>query len=64
MSRKEEVEERNECTFELGSTTCVDGRGREGLPDDRLADIRSDEKIDSRAETVSLLQELIEENDE
>lgn len=62
---EEEVEERNEGALKLGSTARVDGGGGESLPDDRLADVGRDEEVDSRAEAVALLEELVEEdNDE
>ena len=63
VSRKEKVEESDEGTFELRSATGVDGRGRECLPDDRLADVGSDEERDTRAESVALLEQLIEQDD-
>lgn len=60
---EEEVEEGNDGTLELGSTASVDGGRREGLPDDALADVGGNEERDTRAETVALLEKLIEEND-
>ena len=60
---EEEVEEGDEGTFELGTAAGVDGGRGEGLPDDALADVGSDEERDTGAETVALLEELIEEND-
>lgn len=59
---EEEVEERDEGSLELGSSTRVDGRGGEGLPDDRFADVGCDEEVDPRAEAVALLEELVEED--
>ncbi len=61
---KEQVEERNDSTFELGSTSGVDGGWGERLPDNGLADIGSDEERDTRSKTISLLEELIKENDD
>jgi hypothetical protein len=57
------VDESNERTLELRSTTSVDGGGGEGLPHDGLADVGGDEQRDTAAETVALLEELIKEND-
>ena len=59
---QEKVEESDDGTFELGATASVDGRGGEGLPDDRLANVGSDEQRDTAAETVALLEELVEQN--
>lgn len=61
---EEEVEQGDEGTLELGSSTSVDRRRREGFPHDRLADVGRDEEVDSGSETVSLLEELIEEDDD
>lgn len=44
---EEEVEEGDESTFKFGSSSSVDGSRRECLPHDRLADIGSDEQVDS-----------------
>lgn len=61
---EQEVEESNDSAFELRSTAGVDSSGREGLPDDRLADVSSDEERDTASKTITLLQELIQENDD
>lgn len=60
---EEKVEEGNESTLEFWSTTGVDGGGRECLPDDGLANVGGDEERDTGAETVALLKEFVEEND-
>ena len=57
------MEKRDDGTFELWPATGVDGGGRERLPDDGLADVGSDEEGDARSESVSFLEELIEEDD-
>jgi hypothetical protein len=57
------VEEGDDGTLELGTATSVDGSGGESLPDDGLADVRGNEERDTAAETVALLQQLIEKND-
>jgi hypothetical protein len=57
------VNKRNDSTLELGSTASVNGRGGERLPHDGLADVGSDEQRDTTAETVALLEKLVEEND-
>lgn len=37
---------------------------REGLSDDRLADVGGDEQVGARSETVAFLKEFIKENDD
>ena len=62
---EEEVEEGNKSTLEFWSTAGVDGCGGECLPDDGLANVGSNEERDTGTETVTLLEKLIEEdNDE
>lgn len=60
----QQVEERNNGTLVLGATASVDAGRGEGLPHDRLADVGGDEQGDTTAQTVALLEELIEENDD
>lgn len=60
----QKVDKGDDGTLELGTSASVDGGRRESLPDDRLADVGSDEEGDTAAETVALLEELIEENDD
>mmetsp|Transcript_17052 Transcript_17052/g.29342 ORF Transcript_17052/g.29342 Transcript_17052/m.29342 type:complete len:323 (-) Transcript_17052:390-1358(-) len=64
VARDEEVEERDDGALELGSTSGVDGGGTEGLPDNVLADVGGDEETDTATETVSLLEELVEGEDD
>lgn len=53
------------CIVHINTAASVDGCRREALPDDCLADVRSDEQRDAAAETVALLKELVEqENDD
>ena len=59
---KEEVEESDDGTFELGSLFSTDGNRWETSPEDVLADVSSDEKRDSTAKTVALLQKFVEED--
>ena len=62
---EEQVEEGDKGTLELWAATGVDGVGGESLPDDVLANVGSDEKGDTAAETVALGEQLVEEdNDE
>ncbi len=61
---EQEVEEGNESTFEFGTSTRVDGGRGESLPNDRLANVGSDEKRNTRTKTVSLLKKFIEQDDD
>ena len=59
------MEERDDGALELGAASGVDGRGAERLPDYILADVGRNEETDAAAQAVSLLQQLVEgENDE
>jgi hypothetical protein len=60
---EEQVEESDNSTFELGTSTGVDSVGGECLPDDVFANVGSDEERDTRSETVALGEKLIEEHD-
>ena len=51
---EKEVEERHDGTFEFRATAGVDGRGREGLPYDRLADVGSNEEGGAKAKTIAI----------
>lgn len=59
---EEEVEQRNDSSLELWATSSVDGGGGERLPDDRLANVGSNEERDTASKSVSLLEKLIEED--
>lgn len=61
---QEKVEQGDDGTLELGATTSVDGGGGEGLPDNGLANVGSDEERDTGAQTVALLEEFIQQNDD
>lgn len=60
---EQEVEESNDGTLEFGTTAGINGCRGESLPDDRLADVGRDEQRNTAAKSISLLQELIEQND-
>ena len=60
---QQQVEQRDNSTLKLRATTGVDGRGGEGLPNDRLANVGRDEKRDTASETVALLEQFIKEDD-
>lgn len=59
-----QVEEGNDGTLVLGTTASVDAGRGESLPHDGLADVGGNEQRDTAAKTVTLLQKLIEENDD
>ena len=59
----EEMEKRDDGTLKLGATASVDGGRRERLPDNALANVGSDEKRDTRSQAISLLEKLVQEND-
>ena len=59
---QQKVEESDDSTLELGATAGVDGRGGERLPNDGLADVGGNEQRDTASKTVSLLQKLIQKN--
>lgn len=60
----EQMEESDDSTLVLGATASVDAGGGESLPHDRLANVGGNEEGDTAAEAVSLLEELIEKNDD
>lgn len=59
---EEQVEESDQGTLELGAVADVVGGGAESLPEDGLADVSGDEERDTRSQSVTLLQELIQED--
>lgn len=59
----EQVEEGNDGTLELGTTSSVDGGRGESLPHDGLADVSGNEQGNTAAQAVALLEKLIEKND-
>lgn len=61
---EEQVDKGNESTLELRTATSVDGGGRESLPHDGLANVGGNEERDTAAETVALLEELVEEDND
>lgn len=61
---EEQVEERDNSSFEFRSTTSVDGGRRESFPDDRFADVGCNEQGNAASKSVALLQQLVEENDD
>ena len=55
-----EMEKGDDRAFERRTATRVDGGGREGLPDNILTNVGGNEQRDGRAQALSLLQELIQ----
>ena len=60
----QEVEESDDGSFELSTLLCADSDGGEGFPEDNLADVGRNEERDTGAETVTLLKELIEQDND
>mmetsp|Transcript_10940 Transcript_10940/g.20936 ORF Transcript_10940/g.20936 Transcript_10940/m.20936 type:complete len:213 (+) Transcript_10940:557-1195(+) len=54
------MEHSNDSSFELSTTSGVDGGWGECLPDDVFADICRDKEGNSRSKTVALCEELVE----
>lgn len=52
------MEQGNDGTLELSSTTSVDGGGAEGLPDDVLANVGGYEERDTRSQSISPIIEV------
>jgi len=63
-AREHQVEKRDDCAFKLSAAARVDGGRGESLPDDGFALVRCDEERDTRSQTVTLLKQLIEADDD
>lgn len=57
------MEQSDNSTLKLRSATGVNGSGGERLPDNALANVGGDEERDTRSQTVTLLEEFIEKDD-
>ena len=55
------VEQGDDGTFEFLTTTIIEGGGGEGSPHNRFTDVGSNEQADTRTNTVSLLEEFVQE---
>ncbi|GAV28369.1 hypothetical protein PMKS-001840 [Pichia membranifaciens] len=62
-SGKEHVDEGQDGTLELGAPTSVDQRWSEALPDNGLADLRGHKQRGTGAKAVTLLKQLVQEDD-
>lgn len=60
---EQEVEESNNATFEFSTLVSSNGDWGERFPEDQFTDVGGNEKRDTRAETVTLLQEFIKHKD-
>lgn len=60
----QQVEQSNDGTLELSTTTSVDGGRGESLPDDVLANVGGDKQRDTRTKTITLLQQFIEDDND
>lgn len=58
------MEESNDGTLELRTTASVDSGWGESPPDNRLADVGGNEKGDTGTETIALLEEFVQKNDD
>lgn len=58
--RHNEMESGNDSALKFSTLVSADSHRREALPHDGLANVGSDEERNTRAETISLLQKLIE----
>eukprot|EP00754_Rhynchopus_humris_P043535 Rhum_TRINITY_DN3343_c0_g1::Rhum_TRINITY_DN3343_c0_g1_i1::g.10629::m.10629 len=56
------LEQQHDGTLELRAAAGVQRERREGLPDDGLADGRGHEQRDTRADSVALLEQLVQED--
>lgn len=62
-TREQQVEESDDGPLKLHTAGSSDGVRGEGLPDDALADVGGNEEGDARAQTVAVLQHLIQADD-
>lgn len=46
------------------TSSCVDSCGTEGLPNNSLTDVGGNEKGNTRTQTVALLKELVQQQDD
>lgn len=58
------MEQIDDSAFKFSSTGATDGVGRERLPDDILTDVGGNEQGNTRAETITLLQHLVQTYDD
>ncbi len=55
------MDERDHGSLVLAASAVVDGGGAKRLPDDGLANVGGDEERDSRAQSVAVLQQLVQQ---
>lgn len=60
----EQVNERDDGTLEFGTTTGVNGAWGESLPYDVFADVGRDKERDTTSQSIALLEELVEQDDD
>ena len=63
MPGEKEVEKSDDSALEFAAAADVDSSGRKGLPDDALTNVGGDEQVDTTAESIALLEEFVEEDD-
>ena len=64
LTSSQKVEQGNNGTFELCASASVDCRRTESLPHDRLANVGGDKERNTRAETIALLEQFVEQQDD
>ena len=61
--RQQEMEESNHCALKFSASGTCDCVWAECLPNDALTDVGGDEEGDARAQAISLLEQLIQTDD-
>ena len=64
LTSGQKVEQSDDGTFEFCASAGVDCRRAEGLPHDRFANVGGDKQRNTRAETVTLLEQFVEQQDD
>ena len=64
MPGEKKVEKSDNSALKFAAAADVDSGGRKGLPDDALTNVGGDEQVDTTAESVTLLEEFVEEDDD
>ena len=57
------MEGSDDAALKFSSLVSSDGNWGEALPEDRLANVGGDEKRDTRAESITFLEELVKHKD-
>merc|ERR1712048_892617 len=57
------VEESDDATFKFSTLACVDGCRAQSLPNNVFTDVGGNEERNARSESISFLQQLVEDDD-